>query len=164
MLNTIILLGRLTKEPELRTTNSGLSVANFDLAIDNPFLDSDGTRGTTFISIRCFGDTAKNVCNHLHKGSKVCVTGSLYQRNFIRKDGSKGSVHEINASSVEFLDPKPQKDEDTEDYDGSFDSAGSLDGEKYVDENGEEKELKVTQSEAKFDPYTGKPLKPAKKK
>ena len=163
MLNTTILLGRLTKEPELRKTNSDISVANFDLAVDNSFLDADGERGTTFISVRCFRDTAENVCKHLHKGSKVAITGSLYQRNFIRKDGSKGSVHEINADSVEFLDPKPQVQED-EDSDGPYDSAGSLDGEKYVDENGQEQELKAVPPEAKFDPFTGKPLKPNKKK
>ena len=124
MLNSIILMGRLTKDPELRKTNSDISVANFDLAVDNSFLDADGERGTTFISVRCFRDTADNVCKHLRKGSKVAITGSLYQRNFIRKDGSKGSVHEINADSVEFLDPKPQVQED-EDSDGPYDSVGS---------------------------------------
>ena len=142
MLNTIILLGRLTKEPELRKTNSDISVANFDLAVDNSFLDADGERGTTFISVRCFRDTADNVCKHLHKGSKVAITGSLYQRNFIRKDGSKGSVHEINADSVEFLDPKPQ---DPVEPDVS----------EIVDEQPQE---------PKFDPMTGKPLKPNTKK
>ena len=136
MLNTIILLGRLTKEPEHRKTNSDISVANFDLAIDNSFLDADGERGTTFISVRCFRDTADNVCKHLHKGSKVAITGSLYQRNFIRKDGSKGSVHEINADSVEFLDPKPVN---------------------------EVQEAELAE-EPKFDPMTGKPLKPNTKK
>ena len=144
MLNTIILLGRLTKDPELRKTNSDISVANFDLAVDNPFLEADGTRGTTFISVRCFRDTADNVCKHLRKGSKVAITGSLYQRNFIRKDGSKGSVHEIIADSVEFLDPKPEEPKEPD-----------------VSEIQVEEPVK---EEAKFDPYTGKPLKPKAKK
>ena len=77
MLNTIILLGRLTKEPELRKSNSDVSLANFDLAVDNPYLEKDGTRGTTFISCRCFRDTAENVCKHLHKGSKVADRKSV---------------------------------------------------------------------------------------
>lgn len=144
MLNTIILLGRLTKDPELRKTNSDISVANFDLAVDNPFLEADGTRGTTFISVRCFRETADNVCKHLRKGSKVAITGSLYQRNFIRKDGSKGSVHEVNADSVEFLDPKPEEPKEPD--------VSEIQVEEPV--NGE----------AKFDPYTGKPLKPKAKK
>ena len=146
MLNTIILLGRLTKEPELRKTNSDISVANFDLAVDNSFLDADGERGTTFISVRCFRDTAENVCKHLHKGSKVVITGSLYQRNFIRKDGSKGSVHEINADSVEFLDPKPVNEV----------------------QEAEQAEAEIAEEPSKpepmFDPMTGKPLKPNTKK
>ena len=146
MLNTIILLGRLTKEPELRKTNSDISVANFDLAVDNSFLDADGERGTTFISVRCFRDTADNVCKHLHKGSKVAITGSLYQRNFIRKDGSKGSVHEINADSVEFLDPKPVNE--------------VQEAEQAEAEIAEE----PSKPEPKFDPMTGKPLKPNTKK
>ncbi len=146
MLNTIILLGRLTKEPELRKTNSDISVANFDLAVNNSFLDADDERGTTFISVRCFRDTADNVCKHLHKGSKVAITGSLYQRNFIRKDGSKGSVHEINADSVEFLDPKLVNE--------------VQEAEQAEAEIAEE----PSKPEPKFDPMTGKPLKPNTKK
>ena len=147
MLNTIILLGRLTKEPELRKSNSDVSLANFDLAVDNPYLEKDGTRGTTFISCRCFRDTAENVCKHLHKGSKVAITGSLVQRNFIRQDGSKGSAYEVIADSVEFLDPKPQ---DPQEPDG--------------DELPFEKEPVKENQEPKFDPMTGKPLKPQAKK
>ena len=161
MLNTIILLGRLTKDPELRKTNSDISVANFDLAVDNPFLYADGERSTTFISIRCFRETAENVCKHLRKGSKVAITGSLYQRNFIRKDGSKGSVHEINADSVEFLDPKPQDPQEPDAEDLPDDDLPF----KQEETKPQEKSQPVKEEpEPKFDPYTGKPLKPAKKK
>ena len=145
MLNSIILLGRLTKEPELRKTSSDVSLANFDLAVDNPYLEADGTRGTTFISCRCFRDTAENVCKHLHKGSKVAVSGSLVQRNFIRKDGSKGSAYEVIADSVEFLDPKPQDPEEPDADELPFEPAPEV-------------------QEPKFDPMTGKPLKPKAKK
>lgn len=138
MLNTIILLGRLCKEPELRKV-SETSLANFDLAVDNPFTDKDGERGTSFFSVRCFRDTAENVCKHLHKGSKVAITGAIVQRNFIRQDGSKGSAYEVIADSVEFLDPKPSQEES---------------------ENVQEDE----HPEPKFDPMTGKPLKPIAKK
>ena len=140
MLNTIILLGRLTKEPELRkSANSETSLANFDLAVDNPFTDKDGERGTSFFSVRCFRDTAENVCKHLHKGSKVAITGAIVQRNFIRQDGSKGSAYEVIADSVEFLDPKPSQEES-------------------------ENVQKDEQPQPKFDPMTGKPLKPTAKK
>ena len=114
MLNTIILLGRLTKEPELRKTNDELAIVNFDLAVDNPRANPDGTRGTTFISCVCFKDIAENVCKFLHKGSKIAVTGSIVQRFFMRQDGSKGSRYEVIADSVEFLDPKPVEENKSE--------------------------------------------------
>ena len=145
MLNTIILLGRLCKEPELRKV-SETSLANFDLAVDNPFTDKDGERGTSFFSVRCFRDTAENVCKHLHKGSKVAITGAIVQRNFIRQDGSKGSAYEVIADSVEFLDPKPVTE--------------VQEAEQAEAELAEE----PSKPEPKFDPMTGKPLKPNTKK
>lgn len=155
MLNSIILMGRLTKEPS-QVKSGETTIVNFDIAVDNVRKEADGTRGTTFLPVVCFNNIGENVCKHLHKGSKVAVEGSIQQRNFIRKDGSKGSAYEIIASTIEFLDPKPEEPKEP-DYDVPLDSCGSLDGEKYVDEKGEEKELK-------FDPYTGKPLKPNTKK
>ena len=161
MLNTIILLGRLTKEPELRKSeNSENSLANFDLAVDNPFTEKDGTRGTSFFSVRCFRDIAENVCKHLHKGSKVAITGAIVQRNFIRKDGSKGSAYEIIANSVEFLDPKPEepKEPDVEDLPDDLPF-------KQEETKPQEKSQPVKEEpQPKFDPYTGKPLKPTAKK
>lgn len=145
MLNSIILLGRLTKDPELRKTNSDVSLANFDLAVDNPFLEADGTRGTTFISCRCFRDIAENVCKHLRKGSKVAVSGSLVQRRFIRQDGSKGTAYEVIADSVEFLDPKPQEPQEPIADELPFEPAPEV-------------------QKPKFDPMTRKPLKPKAKK
>lgn len=109
MLNRIILVGRLVKDPELRKTNSDLSVSNFTLAVDNTMKESDGTRGTLFIDCRVFGNKAENLCNYNRKGSKVAVDGSLNQRNFEREDGTKGKVIEVLVDSVEFLDQKPEE-------------------------------------------------------
>lgn len=163
MLNNFVAVGRLVKDPELRKANNDTSICNVVLAIDNSLKEADGTRGTLFLDARTFGDKADNIVKYCHKGSKVAVGGSLNQREFIRQDGSKGKVIYLVIDDVEFLDPKPQVKED-EDYDGPFDSAGSLDGEKFEDKDGQEKELKAVQPEAKFDPYTGKPLKPKAKK
>ena len=163
MLNSIILMGRLTRDPELRKSSNNTSIGNFTLAIDNPNVEADGTRGTTFIDARCFGKVAESVCEHVHKGSKVAITGAITSRSYIAKDGSKRVVYEVQADSVEFLDPKPVAKE-PEDYDGPFDSCGSLDGEEYEDENGEVKKLQAIPPEQKFDPYTGKPLKAKAKK
>lgn len=163
MLNVIIATGRLVNDPELRKTNSDKSICQFTLAIDNTRKEVDGTRGTCFLDCVLFNERAELVCQALRKGSKVAVHGSLNQRNFVRQDGSKGRVYEIAVNSIEFLDPKPHNQE-TEDYDGPFDSAGSLDGESYIAEDGQEKVLKAKQPEPQFDPYTGKPLKPKAKK
>lgn len=157
MLNTIVLMGRLTRDPELVQTANGNMIGNITLAIDNPNLDKNGERGSTFLDVKCFGNAAKAVSQHTRKGSKVAVSGSLTSRSYIAKDGGKRIVFEIIANSVEFLDPK-QKEEPSDPEDGELDAAGSLDGEEYVDEAGEPQKLKF-KDQPKFDPMTGKPLK-----
>ena len=139
MLNVIILTGRLTKEPTLMKGMNETSIVNFDIAVDNLGKDA----GTTFITCKAFQKVADNVANHLHKGSKVAVSGRIQQRTYLAKDGTKRSVYEVICDSVEFLDPKPVE----EDPDVSEVPAEPV-------------EVK----EEKFDPYTGKPLKPETKK
>lgn len=169
MLNNFVAVGRLVKDPELRKANNDTSICNVVLAIDNSLKEADGTRGTLFLDAKTFGDKTENIVKYCHKGSKVAVGGSLNQREFIRQDGSKGKVIYLVIDDVEFLDPKPQEPKEPEtddlpDDDLPFDSAGSLDGERYVDEDGKEKELKAVHPEPKFDPYTEKPLKAKAKK
>ena len=144
MLNRIILVGRLTKDAELRKTNSDVSVATFDLAVDNSLKEADGTRGTCFLTCKIFGDQAENVCKYTRKGSKIAIDGSINQRNFLRQDGSKGHVIEVCVDSIEFLDPKP------------------VNPEQEAEES--EAELAKEPQEPLFDPMTGKPLKPKAKK
>ena len=110
MVNRVVLVGRLTKDPELRKTSSDISFATFTLAVDNRIREADGTRGTIFIDCRVFRDQADNLVKNTRKGSKVAVDGSLNQRNFERKDGTKGKAIEIIVDSVTFLDPNPNKD------------------------------------------------------
>ena len=170
MLNRVAVLGRLTKDPELRKSNNDTSFATFFIAVDNTAKEADGTRGTLFLDCRIFGNQAESLVKYTRKGSKIVVDGSLNQRNFIRQDGTKGKVIEIYADSVTFLDPKPEEPQEPdvseipEDYDGPYDSAGSLDGEKYVDENGKVQKLEAVPPQPKFDPMTGKPLTPKGKK
>jgi single-strand DNA-binding protein len=106
MINRVILVGRLTRDPELRKANSGLPVASFSIAVDNRMKNPDGSRGTTFMNCSIFGNQAENVVKFTRKGSMVGVEGSLNQRNFTRQDGSKGSVIEVIADRVAFLEPK----------------------------------------------------------
>ena len=151
MLNSVVLMGRITKDP-LARRNGETTIVNFDIAVDNIRKEADGTRGTTFLQVVCFNAVGENVVKHLSKGSKIALTGAIQQRNFIRQDGSKGSAYEIIADSVEFLDPKPQEP-----------SEPNLD-EIPVEELGNEVSSEEEKEEPKFDPYTGKPLKPVKKK
>ena len=110
MVNRVVLVGRLVKDPELRKTNSDISFATFTLAVDNRVREADGTRGTIFIDCRVFRDQAENLVKATRKGSKIAVDGSLNQRNFERRDGTKGKAIEIVVDSVTFLDPNPNRD------------------------------------------------------
>ena len=110
MVNRVVLVGRLVKDPELRKTASDISVATFTIAVDNAVKEQDGTRGSLFLDCRVYRDQADNMAKYTRKGSKVAVDGSLNQRNFVRQDGSKGKVIEVYVDSVTFLDPNPNKD------------------------------------------------------
>jgi len=113
MVNRVVLVGRLVKDPELRKTNSDISFATFTLAVDNRVKEADGTRGTIFIDCRVFRDQADSLVKNTRKGSKVAVDGSLNQRNFERRDGTKGKVIEIVVDSITFLDPNPNREQNT---------------------------------------------------
>ncbi len=106
MINRVILVGRLTRDPELRRTNAGVAVASFTLALDNWSKDAEGNRTTSFIGCTIFNSSAENVSKYARKGSLVGVDGRLQQRRFDRKDGTKGSVIEVICDSVQFLEPK----------------------------------------------------------
>lgn len=106
MINRVILVGRLTRDPELRRTNTGNAVTSFTIAIDNWSKDADGNRTTSFIGCTIFNQGAENVSKYARKGSLVGVDGRLQQRKFDRKDGTKGSIIEVICDSVQFLEPK----------------------------------------------------------
>ena len=110
MVNRVVLVGRLVKDPELRKTNSDISFATFTLAVDNRVKEADGTRGTIFLDCRVFRDQAESLVKNTRKGSKVAVDGSLNQRNFERRDGTKGKVIEVVVDSITFLDPNPNRE------------------------------------------------------
>ena len=128
MVNRVILVGRLVKDPELRKTNSDISFATFTLAVDNRVKEADGTRGTIFIDCRVFREQAESLVKNTRKGSKVAVDGSLNQRNFVRQDGSKGKVIEIIVDSVTFLDPNPNREGNSVDAPKFDDTPASING------------------------------------
>lgn len=162
MLNSIILMGRATKTPEVR--NEG-NIVNFDIAVDNIRKESDGSQSTSFFKVTCFGKVAENVSKYVNQGSKIAVQGSIVQRSYVTKNGEKRSTYDVIADSVEFLDPKPKDDESVEptfDPDKELNEAIEGVGVATPQEAGEPV-VEIPQG-AKFDPNTGKPLSPKSKK
>jgi single-strand DNA-binding protein len=108
MLNRVVLIGHLTRDPELRYTDSGVAVANFTLAVDRPFTNQQGERETDFIRVVCWRKLAENVANNLSKGRLVGVDGRLQVRSYQGQDGSKRQASEVIADQVVFLDRKKE--------------------------------------------------------
>lgn len=106
MINRVVLVGRLVRDPELRKTNSGNAVCSFTVAVDNRSKNPDGTRGTSFIPCTAFQQSADNMSKFTRKGSLVGVEGRLNQRSYTRQDGTKANVIEVLCDSVQFLEPK----------------------------------------------------------
>lgn len=104
MLNRIILIGRLTRDPELRYTASGIAVTTFTLAVDRPFTNNQGERETDFINIVTWRALAENCANYLKKGRLTAVEGRLQVRNYDNNEGRKVYVSEVVADNVRFLE------------------------------------------------------------
>jgi single-strand DNA-binding protein len=104
MYNRIILIGRLTRDPELRYVPSGAPVASFTLAVDRPFRDQQGNRETDFIDIVAWRKLAEQVSQYMAKGRMVAVEGRLQIRSYETQDGQKRKVSEVVADGVRFLD------------------------------------------------------------
>ena len=109
MVNRIVLVGRLTRDPELRRTTTDVAVASFTLAVDDRVKDANGQKTTSFIGVTVWNNQADNVAKFCRKGNLVAVDGRIRQRSFERRDGTKGSVIEVVADSVQFLEPKGDK-------------------------------------------------------
>lgn len=103
-MNHIVLIGRLTRDPELRYTPNGVAVANFDLAVDRPTTNKQGERETDFIRIVVWQKQAEHCANYLKKGRLVGVEGRLQIRSYETQDGQKRRVAEVIANYVQFLD------------------------------------------------------------
>jgi single-strand DNA-binding protein len=105
MLNRVIIVGRLTKDPELRYTSSGVAVATFTLAVNRTFKNQNGEQEADFINVVVWRKPAENVANYLKKGSLAGVDGRLQTRSYEGQNG-RVFVTEVIADSVSFLDSK----------------------------------------------------------
>ena len=107
-MNYVSMIGRLTKTPDIRQTNTGKNVCTFTLAVNRRYKGADGKTTADFFTVQAWGKLAELCARYLDKGSKVFVSGGLRNRSYEAKDGSKRTVTEIIANEVEFLSPKTE--------------------------------------------------------
>ena len=128
MLNHIVLMGRLTRDPELRRTGTGIAVASFSIAVDRDFGSKEtGEKETDFIDIVAWRNTAEFVSKYFTKGRMAVVSGRLQIRNWNDKDGNKRRSAEVVADNVYFGDSKRDSESD-----GSYASGSSYGGNNYA--------------------------------
>lgn len=109
MINNVTLVGRLTKEVDLRFTQNGKAVASGTLAVNRPFKNANGETEADFINIVIWGKPAENTANYTNKGSLIGVTGRIQTRNYENNEGKRVYVTEVVAESVQFLDTKKKE-------------------------------------------------------
>ena len=129
MLNRIILMGRLTRDPELRHTQSGVSVATFSLAVDRDFRDkTTGEKATDFIDVVAWRQTGEFVSKYFSKGRMAVVEGRLQLRDWTDKEGNKRRSAEVVADNVYFGDSKRDAESGGGSYGGNYSSGGNYGG------------------------------------
>ena len=106
MVNRVVLVGRLTKDPELRYSSSNIPMLYFSVAVNRTFTDQNGQRQADFINCVAFRKQAENMARFLGRGSLVSVEGRIQTRNYQGKDGNTVYVTEVVAETVQFLESK----------------------------------------------------------
>jgi single-strand DNA-binding protein len=133
-MNKVILIGRLTRDPELRYTAGNLPVARFSIAVNRPFTNQQGEREADFINIVVWRKQAENCKNFLTQGSQVAVEGRIQTSSYDGEDGKKRYVTEVVADNVQFLDTRsrgegnaPRANNNSEQADQPFDFSKEVD-------------------------------------
>lgn len=123
MINRVVLVGRLTKNPELRYTPNGVAVTSFTIAVNRPFSNQQGERDADFIPVVVWRRQAENAANFLKKGNLAGVDGRIQTRNYENNEGRRVYVTEVVADSVQFLEPKGSRNANGGNYAPSSPSA-----------------------------------------
>lgn len=113
MINRVVLVGRLTRDPELRYTPSGVAVTTFTLAVNRTYSNAQGEREADFINIVAWRQLAELCANYLKKGSQAGLEGRLQTRSYDDRDGKRRYVTEVVADNVQFLSPAGERREGT---------------------------------------------------
>ena len=114
-MNKVVLIGNLTKDPDVRTTSGGASVTTLSIAVNRRFKDKSGERVTDYFRVVAWNKLADICGKYLVKGNKVSVSGELQTTDYEAKDGTKRYVTEILADEVEFLTPKSDRNQSVDD-------------------------------------------------
>lgn len=120
MLNKVVLIGRLTKDPEVRYTNANTPVASFTLAVNRNFKNKDGNYDADFINIVAWRKLAELCSSSLHKGSLIAITGRIQTSSFEGKDGTRRYTTDVLADEIAFLEKKSAKTYDSNDDNALF--------------------------------------------
>ncbi|KXZ40741.1 single-strand DNA-binding protein [Alkalithermobacter thermoalcaliphilus JW-YL-7 = DSM 7308] len=135
-MNNVVLVGRLTKDPELRYIPGGTAVATFSIAVNREFTNKEGKREADFINIEVWNKPAENCANYLSKGSLVGVQGALRVDRYETSTGEKRTLTKVRASRVEFLESKNRSEVRSEEFDKTFeDSDIDLEGFEALDDD-----------------------------
>ena len=105
-MNSVVLVGRMTATPELRKTNSNVSVTSFGVAVDRRFRDQNGERGVDFINCVAWRQTAEFICQYFEKGQRIGLAGSIQTRQYTDRDGNKRTAVEVVVDQAEFVERK----------------------------------------------------------
>jgi len=119
-MNKVFMIGNLSKDVDLRTTQSGKAVATLTIAVNRRFKGQDGEKVTDFFTVVAWNQLGEMCGKYLAKGKKVAVSGELQTRSYGAKDGSKRYVTEIVADEVEFLSPREAPQESVQETQGGF--------------------------------------------
>ena len=111
MVNRVVLVGRLTRDPELRYTPNGVAVANFNIAVNRPFSNQQGEREADFINCVVWRRQAENLANYMRKGSLIGVDGRIQTRSYEGQDGKMVYVTEVVADNIQFLESRSASQE-----------------------------------------------------
>ena len=136
MLNDISILGRLTADPELKSTQGGIAFCNFTVAVDRDFKKEDGEREADFVPCSAWRQTAEFICKYFGKGQAIALNGSLQSRRYDDKDGNKRTAYEVVVRNAYFAGDKPAQEKPAPSVPGFAPPKGNYDA-LAVDVDGE---------------------------
>ena len=131
-MNKVVLIGRLTRDPEIRYTSNNIAATNFTLAVNRNYQNQNGVREADFINIVMWRKQAETAKKYLSKGSLIAIEGRIQTRNYDGADGKKVYVTEVLADSFEFLESKGQKSNNDIDFNNDI-STNNIGDEPYID-------------------------------